>query len=86
MARSRTVVASVLGCALVWIVATVSVLAVDRKPGPDKRSNPSSGYRGRGWGRGRGWSRGGGYYGGGGHYGRVYEEKPFTFCPPPCRK
>jgi hypothetical protein len=28
----------VLGCALVWIVATVSVLAVDRKPGPDKRS------------------------------------------------
>jgi hypothetical protein len=33
-----------------------------------------------GWGRGYGYGRG---YGGGG---RVYEEKPFTFCAPPCRK
>jgi len=89
MARSRTIVASFLWCALIWMAATVAVLAADRKSGPDKRSTPSSVDRGRGGARGgggggRGWGRGYGRgYGGGG---RVYEEKPFTFCAPPCRK
>ena len=82
MRRSRTVLASILWL-LISIAMAVSAQAGQKKDGADKRSSVGRGdsrsHRGRGW-RGRGWGRGYGY-----HYrGRVYEEKPFTFCPPPC--
>jgi hypothetical protein len=86
MRRSRTVLASILWL-LISIAMAVSAQAGQKKDSADKRPSVGRGdirsYRGRGW-RGRGYGRGYGRGGGRGYWGRVYEEKPFGFCPPPC--
>lgn len=83
MRRSRTVIASFVWL-LISIAMAVSAQAGQRKDSADKRPSVGRGdsrsYRARGWRGGRGWGRGYSYH----RWGRVYEEKPFTFCPPPC--
>ena len=82
MRRSRMVLASILWL-LISIAMVVSAQAGQKKDSADKRPSVGRGdgkyYRGRG----RGWSgRGYGYH----HWGRVYEQKPFGFCAPPCSR
>jgi len=78
MARSRTVLVLMLWL-LVSFAAQISAQAADKIVSSKERPSAGRGdvrsYRGRGW-RGRGYGRGYGY--------RVYEQKPFGFCPPPC--
>jgi len=86
MRRSRTVLASILWL-LIAMAMAVSAQAGQKKDSADKRPSAGRGdgkyYRGRG----RGWSGRGGGRGYGYHrWGRVYEEKPFGFCPPPCSR
>jgi len=83
MRRSRTILVSVLWFLLAMAVA-VSAQAGQKKTGMDKR--PSAGRGDIRYQQGRGW-RGYGHRGSGrGHGYRVYEQKPFGFCPPPCAR
>ena len=87
MTRSRTVLVLMLWL-LVSFAAQISAQAADKIVSSKERPSAGRGdvrsYRGRGR-RGRGYGRGYGYgYGYGYHWGRVYEQKPFGFCPPPC--